>query len=192
MTPWRTASEAAGDGPQARFDALYRANYGRVLAYALRRSPPEVAHDVVADTFLVAWRRLDGVPADPLPWLLGVARKTLSTHRRSARRQSSLLTALQAQGVAQAGAAADPLDDRALRVADAVARLPEQDQELLRLVVWDELSSKEAAAVVGISHVAGRVRLHRAKRKLAAKLAAEEERHQPRQSRRLPIRKEAR
>jgi RNA polymerase sigma-70 factor, ECF subfamily len=164
---------------QERFRVLYRANYGRVLAYALRRSAPEVAHDVVADTFLVAWRRLDRVPVDPLPWLLGVARKTLATHRRSEQRQSSLLCQLEAQHALRARLATDLVDDECtLRVAEAVARLPERDQELLRLVVWDGLSTKQAGVVLGVSHVASRVRLHRARRKLTALLEQDEERDQ--------------
>jgi RNA polymerase sigma-70 factor, ECF subfamily len=191
MSASTPADRAVPDESQAYFDALYRAHYGRVLAYALRRSPPEVAHDVVADTFLVAWRRLDRLPANPLPWLLGVARKTLSTHRRSAQRQRSLLSELQAQDAMRLRAEVDLLDERALRVADAFTRLPEQDQEMLRLIVWDGLSSKEAAAVVGVSHVAARVRVHRAKRKLAAELDPDEDLHQPRQPGRLGITEEA-
>lgn len=172
---------------------LYRANYGRVLAYALRRSAPEVAHDVVADTFLVAWRRLDRVPVDPLPWLLGVARKTLATHRRLEQRQSSLLRRLEAQDALRARVATDLVDDDCtLRVAAAVARLSKRDQELLRLVVWDGLSTKQAGVVVGVSHVASRVRLHRARRKLAALLDQDEERDQSPQAGPFEVTEESR
>jgi RNA polymerase sigma-70 factor (ECF subfamily) len=83
-------------------------------------------------------------------------------------------------------------DERALRVADAVARLPERDEELLRLVVWDGLSTKDAAVVIGASHVACRVRLHRAKRKLAAMLEQDKERHQSRQAGGFEITEESR
>lgn len=64
--------------PEARFEDLYRSHAPRVMAYVLRRTEPAQADDVVADVFLVAWRRLDRVPAEPLPWLLGVARKQLA------------------------------------------------------------------------------------------------------------------
>jgi RNA polymerase sigma-70 factor, ECF subfamily len=59
-----------------------------VRAYALRRASPDAAQDVVADTFLVVWRRLEDVPADALPWLYGIARRVLANQRRSADRSS--------------------------------------------------------------------------------------------------------
>jgi len=64
-----------------RFSELYQAQYETVLRYALRRTDPETARDAVAETFLVAWRRLDTVPADhaqATPWLYGVARNVLA------------------------------------------------------------------------------------------------------------------
>ena len=171
MVAGSTGSEASGTR-DARFDALYRAHYSRVLAYALRRTTLELAHDVVADTFLVAWRRLDRVPDDPLPWLLGVARKTLANYRRSAERHNSLLAELTASDIVRlrlCSVAADDADSR--RVAEAYDRLSERDREVLRLVVWDGLPPSEAAAVLGVSEVACRVRYHRAKRHLAAELS---------------------
>ena len=69
-----------------RFESLFREHHAAVRGYALRRGPPDMAPDVVAETFLVAWRRLDDVPADPLPWLYGVARRGLANARRSADR----------------------------------------------------------------------------------------------------------
>ncbi|HWF23902.1 MAG TPA: sigma factor [Solirubrobacteraceae bacterium] len=72
------------------FERLYREHAGRVKAYGLRRVGSEAAADeVVSDVFLVVWRRLDDVPDDPLPWLLGVARNAatplLEGTERSAR-----------------------------------------------------------------------------------------------------------
>src|SRR5947209_1710216 len=71
---------------EAKLTAIFQACAGRVYAYARRRGTAEDAQEVVAETFLVAWRRLDHVPADPLPWLLNVARKVLANRRRSSRR----------------------------------------------------------------------------------------------------------
>jgi DNA-directed RNA polymerase specialized sigma24 family protein len=73
-----------------RFEGLFRENYPLVRAYALRRAAPEAAQDVVADTFLVAWRRLEDVPDDALPWLYGIARRVLANQRRSADRSAAL------------------------------------------------------------------------------------------------------
>ena len=159
------------DSREKRFEALYRAHYSRVLSYALRRVPPELANDVVADTFLVAWRRLDRVPDHALPWLLGVARKTLGNYRRSAKRQNALFAELKARDVLRARTLGVTPDDReSQRVADAYDRLHVRDREVLRLLIWDGLSMSEAAVVLGISEVTCRVRFHRAKRHLAARL----------------------
>jgi RNA polymerase sigma-70 factor (ECF subfamily) len=156
---------------EARFETLYEQCYGRVLAYALRRAAPEVAHDVVGDTFLVAWRRIDSVPEDALPWLLGVARKTLANHRRSARRQDALVGELRAEEATALRESPQFEPGELEAVALALERLSDVDRELLRLTVWDDLSVKDAAVVVGMSEVACRVRLHRARRRLAAELA---------------------
>ena len=171
----RTADEAHAD---ARFESLYREYYGRVLAYALRRATPEIAHDVVADTFLVAWRRLERLPDDPLPWLLGVARKTLANQWRSARRRQSLLTELKAEEVARSNPAAEPTGT-SFDVVAALDRLSESDRELLRLIAWEGLTPAEAAKVLGQSAATCRVRLHRARRRLAKALRSGEEVREP-------------
>jgi RNA polymerase sigma-70 factor (ECF subfamily) len=66
---------------ERRFQEFYRAHEAAVLAYARRRAPA-IAEDVVAETFLVCWRRLDDVPANALPWLYAVARNVLANERR--------------------------------------------------------------------------------------------------------------
>ena len=151
-------------------EALFRRHYRDVAAYVRRRAEPDVVEDVVAETFLVAWRRLDAVPVDARPWLLGVARKTLATQRRSVARRRSLLTKLEA--APSPSGQADPPDD--LGVVAALQRLPEKDREAITLVAWDGLSPNEAARVVGQTPVAFRVRLHRAKRRLRQRLEAPE------------------
>lgn len=69
------------------FSALYREHYGAVLRYCRRRTDEETARDAAAETFLVAWRRREVVPQDPLPWLYGVARRVLANAARGAGRQ---------------------------------------------------------------------------------------------------------
>jgi RNA polymerase sigma-70 factor, ECF subfamily len=150
------SEEARAD---SHFESLYREYYGRVLAYALRRATPDIAHDVVADTFLVAWRRRESLPDQPLPWLLGVARKTLANQWRSMRRRQSLLIELKAEQVGRPNPSSGSTV-AALDVMAALDRLSESDQELLRLIAWEELTPAEAAKVLGQSAATCRVRLH--------------------------------
>lgn len=160
---------------RARFERLYRAHFHHVLGYTLRRvDAPEDAADVVAETFLVAWRRLEAVPDgdDARPWLYGVARRVLANQRRARSRQSRLATRLAAE-LAAAGSevAAEPPPAAALSAA--FARLSEADREVLGLQVWEELTSDGIAHALGCTRGAARVRLHRARRRLAVALLAE-------------------
>jgi RNA polymerase sigma-70 factor (ECF subfamily) len=156
-----------------RFERIFREHYAAVRSYALRRAPSDMAPDVVAETFLVAWRRLDDVPADPLPWLYGVARRVLANARRSADRGLALERQL-----ATAAAVPTGPGDPGERVGDAeiaraaLARLSERDRETLMLVAWEGLSSARAARAAGCTRAAFAVRLHRARGRLAAQLAS--------------------
>lgn len=145
-----------------RFEQIYAEQRDAVRAYVRRRAAEELVDDVVADVFLVCLRRIDDVPSDPLPWLYGVARKTLANERRRRGRTAP----------AEALVACDPepLGDSTLAVA--FAELSERDREVLRLVAWEGLTLRDAAGALGCSAVAARVRYHRAKSRLAAKLDA--------------------
>ena len=156
---------------QAELTKLY-ASHGRdVLAYALRRTASaEDAADVVADTFLVAWRRLENVPPEPDArlWLYGVARRTLANQRRGAERRGRLAERLRDEASAMLESVT-PYEERE-RILTALAALAPDDRELLILVGWEGLSPGEAARVLEISGVAARARLHRARRRLAKAL----------------------
>jgi RNA polymerase sigma-70 factor (ECF subfamily) len=67
-----------------------------VHAFARRRVAAEAVDDVVSEAFTVAWRRLDDIPDDPLPWLLGVARNVVGTARRGEARRLRLQSQAQA------------------------------------------------------------------------------------------------
>jgi RNA polymerase sigma-70 factor (ECF subfamily) len=145
--------------------------HGReILAYALRRtSDPEDAADLVAETFLVAWRRLEDVPPDSQArlWLYGVARRTRANQRRGERRRERLGERLRAD---LAPALAEPSEPPGPDALAALGRLGPEDREVLRLSAWEELLPSEVAAVLGISAVAARSRLHRARRRLRREL----------------------
>lgn len=152
---------------RARFDALYDEHIVAVSRYCLRRSPPDVADDVSAETFLVAWRRLNDVPDDARPWLLRVARHTLANHARGERRQRAVRDRLAAEPPAPSPEIAG--NDPALRAA--MAGLSERDREAILLAHWEGLEPAQAARVLGTTAAAMRVRLHRAHRRLARALA---------------------
>lgn len=147
------------------FEQLYRQRAGAVLAYARRRTTQAAADDVVADVFLIAWRRLDDVPAEPLPWLLGVARRVLANQRRGEYRGAALRDRIRGQQVA--GVRSAHSDDGPSAVVRALWSLGASDQELLMLIAWDRLTRAQAAEALGISVGTLAVRLHRARRRLA-------------------------
>jgi RNA polymerase sigma-70 factor (ECF subfamily) len=149
---------------EERFQAIYRRYRPAVVAYARRRVSADAVEDVVAETFLVCWRKLDRVPEEPLAWLYAVAGKTLANQRRAAAR-------LTTQAFVEMSA--EPiLFERDPVLGTAFSQLRERDQEVLRLVAWEGLLLREAATVLGCSAVACRVRFHRAKRRLAERLRA--------------------
>ncbi len=150
---------------------LFREHHPAVRAYTRRRVPREAVDDIVSETFLVVWRRLDDVPASPLPWLLTVARNVAGTDRRGAARRHRLWLKAQSGHVEGFDPGEPEIADG--RVRDVLARLNERDREALTLVAWDGLTPAQAAAVLGEPSVRFRQRLHRARRRLRAQLASE-------------------
>jgi RNA polymerase sigma-70 factor (ECF subfamily) len=173
---------------RVRFELLYARHAPAVKAYVQRRSDASSADDVVAEVFVVCWRRFGELPPDALPWLLGVARRVLSTQRRSERRRAALENRLAEAAVesAEAQVSARHHGGHALRgagtqaegedrvLAAALDGLSDADRELLWLIAWDGLSPTEAAAVLDVKPATARVRLMRARRRLAQALAREE------------------
>jgi RNA polymerase sigma factor (sigma-70 family) len=175
--PTAVTSAAGPDSSRlARFRAVYDGNYHRILGYALRRTASrEDAEDVVAETFLTAWRRLEEVPhaTGARPWLYGVARNALANQRRGERRRGRLAIRLHSERTLSSEHTGETNDELALAAA-AFARLREEDRELLALASWEELDPGEIATVLGCSRNAARIRLHRARRRLARELQAPE------------------
>jgi RNA polymerase sigma-70 factor (ECF subfamily) len=158
-----------------RFEELYGATRVSVLGYLARRSrSPEDAADLLAEVYLVAWRRIDDVPAgdEARLWLFGVARRVLANHHRRARTESGLAKALEASLRSVPLSFDAELDPRSDAVAEALARLTAKDRELLTLSAWEDLSPAEIAVVLGQRVGVVRVRLHRARKNLRDKLSA--------------------
>jgi RNA polymerase sigma-70 factor (ECF subfamily) len=127
--------------------------------------------DAVADTFLTAWRKSEEIPPDDqaLPWLYGVAYRVLSHQWRSKFRRGRL-----AGKVGSFGAISMSLPEEIViaghehrQLLTALGALSSNDQEILRLNVWEELSHADIALALGISVGAVRQRFYAAKKKLA-------------------------
>jgi len=155
---------------EERFRLLYEQQQPAVLAYFLRRLPPDQAIEATSDVFVATWRRIESVPQgeDARRWLFGVSRNVLRNHTRSARRWSRL--------VARAGSMSpepgpDPESVVMREVTDLEARealdmLKPGDRELLLLRLWDEASFAEIAALEHCSRHAVEQRYARALRRL--------------------------
>ncbi len=174
----RPTSFAPADAPdairRARFEALAGEVYEPLQRYVRRRIDAASADDVVSDTLLVCWRRLDEVPEDAmLAWTLGVARRCLANDRRGERRQANVGHRLAAQPILPPAAIPGAADETDL-IADlhtAIAELPESDREIVLLWAWDGLPPREIAVALGLSANAVSIRLHRVKQRLAERLA---------------------
>jgi RNA polymerase sigma-70 factor, ECF subfamily len=163
-------------GPrEARFARLFDETRADLLAYALRRAAsPEDAADVLAETFLIAWRKLDSLPPgdEARLWLFGVARNLI---RQGASRGHALDTVVQrlADELRDAlSTFAHVQDEGSPRLRAGLKALPERQQEVLLLTAWEGLSPREIAAVTETPVNLVRVRLHRARTRLRRELAA--------------------
>ena len=152
-----------------RFSVLYEASYGAIHAYASRRAGWEAADEIAAETFLVAWRRFDALPAEPLPWLYGVARNVVLRHHADRGREQQTRAALEGErrwSPLGAGDGGDP------GLWEAWEQLSAADREVLALVAWEQLSVADAARALGCSAPVFSVRLYRARRRLARRLVS--------------------
>ena len=160
---------AVADTRQQLFEEIAAEVADPIRRYALRRADPDTADDVLAETLLVVWRRLDEVPPDGrLPWSYAVAGNVLSNIRRGRKRQHNLVERIVALDPPAATVDAPELPDPA--VHRALALLRADDQELLRLWAWEQLAPAEIASVLGLTPNAVRIRLHRARGRFAEAL----------------------
>jgi RNA polymerase sigma-70 factor (ECF subfamily) len=154
---------------ERRFVDVYEATYVDLVRFAARRGHLDQAEDVVAETFTVAWRRVSDLPEDldeARAWLFGIARNVLmASHRKETRSLPVRIGGPEDWDSADLGHEETVV--AALDIAAAWNRLTSVHQEALSLTVWEGLTSAQAATVLGISPVAYRIRLSRARRALA-------------------------
>jgi RNA polymerase sigma-70 factor (ECF subfamily) len=153
---------------RARFEELARELIDPLRRYLVRRTDAATADDILSETLLVCWRRLDDVPDNALPWAYGVARNCLANAERGERRRNRLAARLSiVDPPTEATREPDARDDEVL---EAMAALRPEDAELLRLWAWEQLTPVEVATVLQLSPNAASIRLHRAHRKLGEEL----------------------
>lgn len=161
---------------EVKFRSAYEAHARALLGYALRRTAtPSDAADVVAETMLTAWRRLDVVPDEPdtVLWLYGVARNVIANGDRTRRRQRRLAEKLRSQldDVLEAPTVADP--GLAAQVTAAMRALTPDEHEVLTLTAAEQLSPAEIAVVLDMKQNTVRTHLHRARNKLRSALTTD-------------------
>jgi RNA polymerase sigma-70 factor (ECF subfamily) len=151
-----------------RFETIAPGLIEPVRRFLARRTDPATAEDVLAETLLVCWRRVEDLPAEPLPFVYGVARMCLLNAQRAARRQERVAAKIAA--VDPPAEAAPGPEGRDEELAAALRSLRPDDAELLRLWAWEQLAPAEIATVLGITPNAASIRLHRARGRLAEQL----------------------
>ncbi|GAB2606659.1 DNA-directed RNA polymerase sigma-70 factor [Paractinoplanes abujensis] len=165
---------AVAAGEEGAFGVLFDRHSRAVYNHAFRLCGSwSVAEDITQTTFLIAWRKrgtVDLTYGTALPWLLVVAGNCARTEGRSARRVRALLGRVQPEHHPDpADDVAGRLDDeRAMgRVLDAVRRLPRAEREAVALCLWSGIGYPEAAAALGVTEVAVRSRVSRARARLS-------------------------
>lgn len=163
-------TEPSDDVDQQRFTALFDAHFGDIWRYARRRTESaDAADDVTAQVFAVAWRRRNDLPtADARLWLFGVARNVVANERRSSTRLLRLRAKLAQQPLPVAGSDNGPAAAGSGSPVLSLAILNPLEREAVELRYWDELSVADIAVLLGCSPNAVSMRLHKARKKLAA------------------------
>lgn len=156
----------------AEFSRCFEEEMPRLLRYAQRHVGSELAQDVVAETFQIAWRKWDKLPPQKFPWLVGTARKVIGNHLRATIRRRRLATRLALYIEVTADSTVE--SSARMEAVHRLAALSELEREALLLVAWDGLASEDAAEVLGISPATFRKRVSRARQSVLAAESAQE------------------
>jgi RNA polymerase sigma-70 factor, ECF subfamily len=144
------------------FEQLFREHYASVARYVARRLPRESLDDVVAATFVVAWRKFAQAENPNLLWLYRIAGYEVAHERRRLARHPQ-------RGILGDLELTDSLPlEQVIDLALAFSQLSEEDADLLRMVHWEQLERTDIAQLLGCSVNTLNVRYHRAKERLAA------------------------
>jgi RNA polymerase sigma-70 factor (ECF subfamily) len=167
-------AELLASGTVAAFRSVYERHAGAVRGYALGRVGPDGADDVVSETFAEAWTarsKFDARASNARPWLYGIATNVIARHRE---REERWIEANRRATATHARPGSEPtayeLDPH---LALAIGELSPSLRDVLLLTALGELSVAETARALGMTTVAARVRLHRARRQLTDALTKE-------------------
>jgi RNA polymerase sigma-70 factor, ECF subfamily len=153
----------------ADFATVYSEHLPAISRYLARRVHRDHIEDLAADVFALAWRKRDSVtPGEELPWLYRIAANLVANHRRRQAASSSFIASLRP---ADSAPAADDIVIADQQLASAWKQLSAKDREVLALAVFEDLPVATIATALGINANAVSIRLHRARRQLAALLA---------------------
>ena len=153
-----------------QFAALFRRRAPEIRRYVTRRLGTDAAEDVVAETFLVAFRQRHGYDldrTDARPWLYGIATNLIGRHRRSETRLYKALARTGRDPVTEPFT--DQVDARVSAgaagrgLAAALANLPPQYRDALLLVAWGDLTYEQVALALGVPPGTVRSRVSRAR-----------------------------
>lgn len=158
---------------EARFEALYHSTARDLLAFLRRRaSDPGTATDILAEVYLVAWQRVDDIPArgEERLWLFRVARNLLLASNRQHRSHQALVLGITQELHRAANNSAEPDGEFTAKLRASLNKLPPRQREVLLLTAWEELKPREIAKVTGSTVNLVRVRLHHARKQLRREL----------------------
>lgn len=160
------------------FGVVFERHFAAIHGYLRRRLDRQLADELAAQTFLVAFDRrasFDPARSDSRPWLFGIATKLAQNHRRREVRELRAIAATRPE----AGAAIDGVEARVDaqrlrgRLAECLAELPAEEADVLRLLVWAELDQPEIAEALGIPVGTVKSRLSRARGRMRSALGQE-------------------
>ncbi|HLY33043.1 MAG TPA: RNA polymerase sigma factor [Jatrophihabitantaceae bacterium] len=157
------------DDRRELLDGWFRAYADRVLAYLLHRTDAQTAQDVLQEVFVTAFRKAGDVPQPPIGWLFGTARRLLANKHRGYKRHDVLIARLLEDASHEPDADLAEVKEAFLQT---LASLTPGDREVLTLTGWYDLTPSEAAEALDCTASTYAVRLHRARKRLAAALDA--------------------
>jgi RNA polymerase sigma-70 factor, ECF subfamily len=157
---------------RVEFSLAFSRNFADICRFVATRSSSADVEAIVSEAFLVAWKQWPNRPErdDELrPWLYGIARNIM----RSSSRHEKVRLRLEAPSSAMQERSNDGFDqvENDLAMRAALTALSLDDREVILLVAWEDLDTAGLAIALGISKTTARVRLHRARKRLASEFA---------------------